>query len=328
MINPKKNSLQTIFKSLIDYGFKVKVNKSFEVNILKIGTVIYEPTILDGFDISVFYSKRVDGVIGKPAKQMFNDITCFVDAKSIREKPELIALSANGPATRTNKAFSLPWDFVCPTNKEYQSIVLRFIEETAKEDVEGVILNLYHFPEEGFCTCDRCTKEQKESGLDWLEWRAKTVTDFIGRAKKFVRQPFGIEIWPDPVLAKERFGLDFDALAEYVDFFHVPLSAHNYVTMYWVDTLTRDFKKILKKPIFIELSAEIARDVETKALLRTVAYVSSHDIEAILLLVHNAERAKDICRTAVNDSNYRGWLEKFEFENMNKIIERWEKIYG
>ncbi len=326
MINPKKNSLQTIFKSLIDYGFKV--NKSFEVNILKIGTVIYEPTILDGFDISVFYSKRVDGVIGKPAKQMFNDITCFVDAKSIREKPELIALSANGPATRTNKAFSLPWDFVCPTNKEYQSIVLRFIEETAKEDVEGVILNLYHFPEEGFCTCDRCTKEQKESGLDWLEWRAKTVTDFIGRAKKFVRQPFGIEIWPDPVLAKERFGLDFDALAEYVDFFHVPLSAHNYVTMYWVDTLTRDFKKILKKPIFIELSAEIARDVETKALLRTVAYVSSHDIEAVLLLVHNAERAKDICRTAVNDSNYRGWLEKFEFENMNKIIERWEKIYG
>lgn len=323
-----RRTFQTIFKSLIDYGFKVKDKKRLRSNILKIGTVIYEPTILDGFDISVFYSKRVDGVIGKPAKKMFNDITCFVDAKSIRERPELVALSANGPATRTNKAFSLPWDFVCPTNKEYQSRVLRFIEETAKEDVEGVILNLYHFPEEGFCTCDRCTKEQKESGLDWLEWRAQTVTEFIGRAKKFVTQPFGIEIWPDPVLAKERFGLDFNALAEYVDFFHVPLSAHNYVTMYWVDTLTRDFKKILKKPIFIELSAEIARDIETKALLRTVAYVSSHDIEAVLLLVHDAERGKDICKTAVNDSNYRGWLEKFGFENMNKIIERWEKIYG
>jgi len=112
-----------------------------------------------------------------------------------------------------------------------------------------------------------------------------------------------------------------------VDFFHVPLSAHNYVTMYWVDTLTRDFKKMLKKPIFIELSAEIARDVETKALLRTVAYVSSHDVEAVLLLVHDAERAKEICRTAVNDSNYRGWLEKFGFENMTKVIDRWEKIY-
>ncbi len=294
---------------------------------MKIGTVIYEPKIVEGFDISVYYSKRVDGVLGKPANGMYNDITCFVDAKSIREKPELVALSPKGPATRTNKAFSLPWDFVCPTNEDYQSSVLKFIEDTAKEAVEGVILNLYHFPEESFCTCPRCSKLQRKSGLDWLDWRAQTVTEFIRTAKKLVKQPFGIEIWPDPVLAKERFGLDFEALAKYVDFFHVPLSAHNYVTMYWVDTLTRDFKKILKKPIFIELSAEIAGAIETKMLLRTVAYVSSHDVDAVLLLVHDAERAKQICTTAVNDSNYRGWLNKFGFENMNKIIERWEKIY-
>ncbi len=294
---------------------------------MKIGTVIYEPVIVDGFDLSVYYSKRVDGVIGKPAKAMYNDITCFVDAKSIRERPELVALSENGPATRTNKAFTLPWDFVCPTNLEYQSDILRFIEDTAKEDVEGVILNLYHFPEESFCTCDRCSRQQRESGLDWLEWRAQTVTDFVGQAKKLVKQPFGIEIWPDPILAKERFGLDFEALAKHVDFFHVPLSAHNYVTMYWVDTLTRDFKNLLKKPIFIELSAEIAGKIETKSLLRTVAYVSSHDVEAILLLVHTADRAKEICRTAVQDKNYRGWLEKFGFKNMIEIIERWEKIY-
>ncbi|MBT8171644.1 hypothetical protein KJN74_02070, partial [Candidatus Bathyarchaeota archaeon] len=131
-----------------------------------------------------------------------------------------------------------------------------------------------------------------------------------------------------PVLAKERFGLDFDALAEYVDFFHVPLSSSSYVTMYWVDTLTRDFVKLLAKPIFIELSAEIPRVVETKALLRTIAYISRHNIDAILLLVHDAERAKDLCKTAINDKNYRGWLEKFGFENMNKIIEKWEKIYS
>jgi hypothetical protein len=294
---------------------------------LKIGIVIYEPTIVDGFDISVYYAKRVDGIIGKPAKGMYNDITCFVDAKSIRERPQLVALSEKGPATRTNKAYTLPWDFVCPTNEEYQSKVLSFIKDTAEEDVEGVILNLYHFPEEGFCTCDRCSRQQRESGLNLVEWRAYTVTDFIKRAKKLVKQPFGIEIWPDPILAKERFGLDFDALANYVDFFHIPLSSHNYLTMYWVDTLTRDFKKLLNKPIFIELSAEIPREIETRALLRTVAYVSSHNVDTILLLVHNAERAKEISRTAVNDNNYRGWLDKFRFENMNKIIERWEKIY-
>jgi hypothetical protein len=298
-----------------------------ESTTLKIGTVIYEPTIVDGFDISVYYSKRVDGTIGKPARQMYNDITCFVDAKTLRERPELVAISPKGIAKRTNKAFSLPWDFLCPTNEEYQSKVLQFIEETAKEDIEGVTLNLFHFPEESFCVCDRCSKLLRESNLDWLEWRAQTVTDFIRRAKKLVNQPFGIEIWPDPILAKERFGLDFDALAKYVDFFHVPLSSSNYLTMYWVDTLTRDFKNLLKKPVFIELSAEIPRPIETKALLRTVAYVSRHDVEAILLLVHDAERAKEICKIAVNDSNYRGWLEEFAFDNMNNIIKKWERIY-
>ena len=133
---------------------------------MKIGTVIYEPTIVDGFDISVYYSKRVDGVLGKPANCMYNDITCFVDPKAIRERPELVALSEKGPATRTNKAFSLPWDFMCPINEEYQSNILRFIEETTKEDVEGVILNLYPFPEEGFCTCDRCSRlHRAKSGI-------------------------------------------------------------------------------------------------------------------------------------------------------------------
>jgi hypothetical protein len=86
--------------------------------------------------------------------------------------------------------------------------------------------------------------------------------------------------------------------------------------------------KLLKKPVFIELSAEIPRPAETKAMLRAVAYISRHNLEAILLLVHDAERAKEIAQTAVNDTNYRGWLEKFGFGNMNKIIDRWDSIYG
>jgi hypothetical protein len=86
--------------------------------------------------------------------------------------------------------------------------------------------------------------------------------------------------------------------------------------------------KMLKKPVFVELSAEIPRPVETKAMMRAVAYISRHNIEAILLLVHDSERARDIARTAVNDINYRDWLEKFGFENMNKIIDKWESIYS
>ena len=292
---------------------------------MKIGIVIYEPATVEGFDFSFYYVKRADGAIGKPAKGMFNDITCFADAKTIRKKPELVAASKKGAATRTNKFFNLPWDFVCPTNEEYRSSLLRFIENTSKEDVKGVVLNLYHFPEEGFCTCERCLRQQKESGLNWIEWRAQVVTDFVGKAKELVTQTFAIEIWPDPILAKERFGLDFNALAKHVDFFHVPLSSQNYLTMYWVDTLTRDFKKLLKKPLYIELSAEVLGEIETKALLRTMAYVSSHYVDAILLLVHTANQAREICRKAVQDINFRNWLDKFGFRNMAEIVERWAK---
>jgi hypothetical protein len=294
---------------------------------LRVGTVIYEPKNAEGFDLSIYYVKRVDGAVGKPARAMFNDITCFADAKAVRERPKLVAVSKKGAATRANKNFYLPWDFVCLTNKEYKSSLLNFIKNVARENVRGVILNLYHFPEEGFCICKRCLKEQMASGLNFIEWRTEVVTDFVKKAKKLVPQSFAIEIWPDPVLAKERFGLDFNSLADYVDFFHVPLSAQNYSTMYWVDTLTRDFKKLLKKPLYIELSAEISGECETKSLLKTMAYVSRNNVDAILLLSHTADRLKEICRTAVYDVNYREWLNKFEFENMIKIIERWEKLY-
>ena len=159
-----------------------------EVDGVKIGTVIYEPTTVEGFDLSFYYVKRADGVVGRPAKGMVNDITCFADAKTIRERPELVAISKKGAATRANKYFTLPWDFVCPTNEEYRSYILRFIGQTAREDVKGVILNLYHFPEEGFCTCERCLKQQKESGLAWIEWRAQVVTDFVASAKDLVHR--------------------------------------------------------------------------------------------------------------------------------------------
>jgi hypothetical protein len=72
-------------------------------------------------------------------------------------------------------------------------------------------------------------------------------------------------MFPDPLLAKERFGIDFDAIAELVDYFHVPLSSRDYFTNYWVDLLTRDFLKILKKPVVVELSGEMLNEEKTDA---------------------------------------------------------------
>ena len=166
-----------------------------------------------------------------------------------------------------------------------------------------------------------------KSGLNWTDWRAKTITDFLKEAKTHVKGTFAVEMFPDPLMAKERFGIDFEAIAELVDYFHVPLSARDYLTNYWVDLLTRDFIKILKKPVVVELSGEMQTDEKTDALLKTVALLGRHDLMGALLLVHDSENARQIARYAVHNSDFRDWLSKNDFTEMKRIVDDWAKLY-
>jgi len=294
---------------------------------MKIGLVTYAPEKVEGFDLHVYYAKWADGSVFAAAKDMQNDVTCFCDAKAIRENPSMAAVSKNGPALRKNRKINVPFDFVCPTNPEYQGKVLEYIENLCKEKIQGVTLNLYHFPEEEFCVCPRCVELWRQSGLNWTEWRAQAITNFLEKAKRLVKGTFAVEMYPDPVLAKERFGIDFEHIAELVDYFHVPLSSRDYLTNYWVDLLTRDFLKILKKPVVVELSAEMLTDEKTEALLKIVAYLSRHDLMGVLLLVHDAENARQVARFAVNNTDFREWLRKYEFTEMTRIVNDWAKLY-
>ena len=99
------------------------------------------------------------------------------------------------------------------------------------------------------------------------------------------------------------------------------------MTNYWVDTITRDFVALLKKPVVVELSAEMPTDEKLEALLKTVAYVSRHNLDAVVLLVHNSENAKQVCRFAVKNSDFREWLRKYNFDEMTRIIDEWAKMY-
>jgi hypothetical protein len=294
---------------------------------MKMGLVTYAPEKVEGFDLHVYYSKWTDGSVFPAAKGMQNDITCFCDAKAIREDPSLLAVSKNGPALRKNRKINVPFDYVCPTNPEYRARVLEYVTELDRGNIQGVTLNLYHFPDEEFCVCPRCVELWRQSGLNWTEWRAQTVTAFLKEAKSLVRGTFAVEMFPDPVIAKERFGIDFESIAPLVEYFHVPLSSRDYFTNYWVDLLTRDFLKILKKPVVVELSAEMLTAEKADALLKTVAYLSRHDLMGVLLLVHDSENARQVCRFAVNNSAFRAWLRKFEFTEMTRIVDEWAKGY-
>ncbi|MCW4044591.1 MAG: hypothetical protein NWE94_03630 [Candidatus Bathyarchaeota archaeon] len=294
---------------------------------MQIGLVTYTPEEVAGFNPHVYYSKWADGAVFPAARKMQNDATCFCDAKAIREKPDMVAVSKNGPALRKNRRINVPFDFVCPTNPDYQTKVLNYVETLNKEDIQGVTLNLYHFPEEEFCVCPRCVELWRQSGLNWTEWRAQEITSFLKKAKRLVKGTFAVEMYPDPVLAKERFGIDFESIAELVDYFHVPLSSRDYFTNYWVDLLTRNFLKILKKPAVVELSAEMLNNEKTEALLKTVAYLSRHNLMAVLLLVHDAENARQVAKFAVNNIELREWLKRYDFAEMARIIDEWAKLY-
>ena len=167
----------------------------------------------------------------------------------------------------------------------------------------------------------------EEKRLSWTEWRAQTITKFVSDAKALVKGKFAVEIYPDPVLSKERFGLDFDAIGDLVDYFHVPLSSRDYFTNYWAVTLARDFVAVLKKPVVLELSAEMPTDEKLDALLKTVAYVSRFNLDAVLLLVHDSENARQICRFAVHNQELRDWLARYEFNEMTRIVDGWAKLY-
>src|SRR5208283_116858 len=294
---------------------------------MKIGVVTYTPEKVEGFDLHVYYSKWADGQVFPATKGMQNDVTVFSDAKAIREDPSIVAVSNSGPALRKNRRSNFAFDFVCPTNPEYRKKVLDYIESISKENIMGVTLNLYHFPDQEYCVCSRCVELWKQSGLNWTQWRAQTVTELLQEAKELVKGTFAVEIYPDPVLAKERYGLDLAAIGDLVDYFHVPLSSRDYLTNYWTIMLARDFVASLKKPVVVELSAEMPTDEKLEALLKTVAYISRHKLDAVLLLVHDSENARQVCRYAVNNNDLREWLEKYDFGEMNRIIDGWAKLY-
>jgi len=297
------------------------------VGLMEIGLVTYTPEKVKGFDLHVYCSKTADGQVHPAAEDMQNDVTYFCDAKVLREDPSIVAMSKNGPALRKNRLFNIPFDYVCPTNQLYRSKVLDYIKVINKEKIRGVTLNLYHFPEEVFCVCPRCVNLWQQSGLNWTQWRANIVTELIEDVRKIVTGEFAVEMFPDPLLAKERFGIDFERISNFIDYFHVPLSSRDYLTNYWVDLLARDFLKILKKPVVVELSAEMLSDEKVEALLKTMAYISQHDLKGLLLLVHDSENARQVCRYAAKTAEFRQWLGKFGFEKMSQIVDNWATLY-
>jgi len=293
---------------------------------MKIAVLTNKPEPIEGFDETFYCVKSCTGRIKKPADKCYNVISCFGDNTTARKKPQWVAESKQGKAVRKNKNHRFLWDVICPSVKEYRQQILDLIKDTLKADVTGIRLESIGFPRSEYCTCERCVAKHKESNLEWTEWRTKIVTEFVAQASKLVKEnskSFSVTILPDPCFGKERYGEDFHALAEYVDFFSVPIYDLAYSTTYWLETLALDFSKQLKKPMYIELYASYPRP-KLKNLLSAMACVSNYT-NGIILATHDPHSTKEIQQKLVINKEFTKILQKHKSNAMINIIKNWEK---
>jgi hypothetical protein len=299
---------------------------------LKFATFLYHPEPAEGFDINFYRIKPESGTVGKPNPRMYTNIACFGDNALAAKCPEWISVSKDGPAFRTNKRYNLRWDVLCMTNPEVREYNLNLIEECVKE-TPGISISSQHFAEHGFCVCPRCVELWRQSGLNWVDWRAKTVTAFLKEVReRVVNKPLFVNLLPDPVLGKERFGYDFDALAEYADYFVVPMFSKSYPTPWYWETLARAFKSKLRKPVFVNFYVRGPNETwETVAPHREVMTVATRaartGIDGVIFLAEKAQWIREFQKKAVEDREWRKELEGYGGDEVLKLFERWEELF-
>jgi hypothetical protein len=314
------------------------------VKTLKFATFLYQPEPAEGVDINFYRIKPESGTLGKPNPSMYTNIAVFGDNAMAQKHPDWISISKDGPAFRRltapkvngvnpgNKKYNLRWDVLCMTNPEVQEYNLNLIEECARQ-TPGISISSQHFADHGFCVCPRCVELWRKSGLNWVDWRAETVTAFLKKVKNRIgNKPLYVNLLPDPVLGKERFGYDFDALAEYADAFVIPMFSKAYPSPWYWEMLSRAFKSKLKKPMFTNLYVRGPNDdpnqVPTVDQLLTVAVrIARTGVDGIIFLAENRQRIRDFQKAAVQSEDVLAELDGYGGEAVLKLVESWKSLF-
>jgi hypothetical protein len=300
---------------------------------LKFGAYLYEAEKAPGFDFHVLRVKVETGDRIPPVKDMYSNIAVFADNAATRSHPEWISQSPLGPARMGNNNFNIYWSVVCATQPEHRAEQLDYIEDVGRHS-PGVWLNNQYFADHSHCTCPRCKELWKKSGLSWFEWRRKEVTDYIVQIRERVKKELVMCIQPDPVTACERYGVDFDDLAEYTDAFNVVMFSKSYATPWYWEMLARGFKKLLKKPLYISLYVyglgDTSKDAPSASELLTVSVRCARaGIDGILYLANGASQIRDFQKAVVDKVELHKTLEGYGGEYIKEVLGRvknWEKI--
>lgn len=304
------------------------------VQTLRLGTYVYQPKKAEGFDFHVLRVKQETGKRIKPKADMYSNIAVFADSKAARENPDWISQSTLGLAKFGNNNYNIYWDVVCATEPEHKAEQLKYIEEVDRQS-PGLWLNSQYFADHGHCICTRCNRLWKKSGLSWLEWRRKEVTNYIAEIREHVKNELVMCIQPDPVTAYDRYGVDFNDFSKYADSFNVVMLSKSYATPWYWEMLARGFKKLLKKPVFISLyvscPGDTPKDVPTpEELLTTSVRCARTGIDGILYFAAGTKNLLDFQRGAVEKIELRRRLRSYGGQYVQEFLDHvsnWEKIF-
>jgi len=267
--------------------------------------------------------KPSSGRINQPLPQAWNVVNCFADNTITQTKPELVATSKGERAMRGTPRRFL-WDWICPSRTEYRDYCLKVIQDVARHnDVAGIRLDSVCFPREGYCDCSICRDLSAKSGMDFFEWRASQIESFVRMVRESITCGLGLTLEPDPCYGKERFGLDLDRIAEYVDFISTPLYM-DYSIVYWLDIIANCFRRKISKPYFIELYAGHPR-TPTKHLMSALAVASGY-ADCIVLSTYEAKIARSLQQELVREEQVAGFFKERECTEMIELLNRWRKI--
>lgn len=303
------------------------------MNNLRFGAYVYEPEKAEGFDFHVLRVKQETGKRITPRQDMYSNIAVFADNVAARNNKNWISQSLLGPAQFGNYKYNIYWDVVCATQPDHREEQLKYIEEVDRQS-PGIWLNSQYFADHGHCTCPRCNKKWKKSGLSWLKWRRKEVTDYIAQIRDIVKKELVMCIQPDPITAYDRYGVDFDDLAKYADAFNVVMLSKSYATPWYWEMLSRGFKKILKKPVYISLyvscPGDSPKDVPPPAeLLTTSVRCARTGIDGILYFAAGVNKLLDFQKGVVNNFELRRRLRSYGGQPVQEVldlVQNWEKL--
>ena len=298
---------------------------------MKFGVFLYQPEPVEGVDYNFYRLKSESGIVGKANPKMYTNIAVFGDNYMAAKCPEWVSISKDGPALRTNKKYNLRWDIVCMTNPEAREYNLKIIADAAKM-TPGISISSQHFAERDFCVCPRCVEQWRQSGLSWVEWRAKTVTEFLGEVREIVKnKPLFVNCLPDPLLGKMRFGYDFEAMAQYADYFVIPMFSKAYPTPWYWETIARGYKSFLKKPVFVNFYVRGPNETwETVAPHRQIMSVAVRaartGIDGVIFLAEKAQWIQEFQKKVVEDKEWRKELEGYGGDEVLDLFKSWETL--